>query len=144
MVESHYLDPSLFKQTFFCKRKLPLFLSFSTLYFFNNISFQTCQFFLSIFNHLKIFFSFIQNKTPSYFEKETEWETIYFFVYFFRNWKHIFLFWQESNFVNPNKTIKFINTKNKILFFLLNHNTCVSVLLTTCKRDIRTEVFHVS
>ena len=37
-----------------------------------------------IFLHfLHFFLSFIQNKISSYFEKETEWETIFFCIYFF-------------------------------------------------------------
>ena len=90
-----------------------------------------------------IFSSFIQSKTPSYFEKETEWETIFFL--FFKNSKHIFLFWQESIFFNFNDVIKFINIKQDLFFFTENHNTRVSALLLTCKRNIRTEVsLHVS
>ena len=147
LVESHYLDPSLFKQTFFCKRKLSLFfIIFNTVFFFN-ISFQTCQFFFANFQSPKNFF-FIQNKTPSYFEKETEWETIYFFCIFLEIENIFFLFWQESNFMNLNKTIKFINTKTRsfFLFFLQKKNdTRVSTLLLTYKRNVRTEVsLHVS
>ena len=150
MVESHYLDPSLFKQTFFVKENFPFFLSFSTLCFFNNISFQTCQFFFVNFqlpkniyffwrkrirhSFFQFFSSFIQNKTLPYFEKETEWETI-FFVFFFRNLKYIFLFWQESNFPNFNDVIKFINTKQDLLFFYRkSQHTCICFIINLQKK----------
>ena len=93
LFESHYLDPSLFKQTFFCKRKLPLFLSFSTLCFFN-ISFQTCQFFLPIFNHLKIFFLFKIKQHPTLRKKQNEKLFIYF--YFFQKLKTYFFCFDKS------------------------------------------------
>ena len=113
LIESHYLDHPLFKQTFFVKN----FFFFSNMvYFFYQLSlFQTEHhhpiFFLPIFVwHSKIFFRrmtnttvifsiflfFIQNKASSYFEKEIEWKTI-FLYFFFKNSKHTF--WQvRKNF----------------------------------------------
>ena len=63
-----------------------------------------------------IFLFFIQNKTSSYFEKETDWKTI-FLYFFFRNSKHIFLTSKKEFFSKSNDVIKFINTKTEKLFF---------------------------
>ena len=67
------------------------------------------------------------------------------FLYFFKDSKHIFLILTKVNFSNFNEVIRFINTQEgkhffKIFFLIENHNTRVSALLTTCKRNIRTEV----
>ena len=98
------LSRSFFIQTSILFVK-PFFLSFSTWYIFlatfiTDMSDFFCQFsitqkyiFLKKTNKtlvFSIFSSFIQNKTPSFFEKETERETI--FLYFSRNSKHIFCF----------------------------------------------------
>ena len=114
-VESHYIDPPLFRQTFFVK-KLFFFIIFN-MAFFNNISFQTYQFFLPIFNHLKIFFLFKIKYHPTSRKKQNE-KLFIFFVFFLEIENIFFLFWQESNFVNLNKTIKFINTKTRSFFFI--------------------------
>ena len=94
---------------------------------------------LETFSFFAFFLSFIQNKTSSYFEKETEWETI--FLYFFsRNWRHIFCFDKGKNFQTLMTSWKFINTKTKKLLFSIfsflieKSTTRVSALLSTCKK----------
>ena len=104
------LSRSSFIQKHFFHKNIFFFLDYFQHDIFFISSFYSWQniFFLPIFQLTpKIFFSmalvfsdflsFIENKTLPYFEKETKWETI--FLYFFKNWKHIFLFWQESNFL---------------------------------------------
>ena len=71
-----------------------------------------------------------------------------FFVFFQRFKTHFFDF-DKSQFLGPNHVIQFIDTKTKKHFFLIflieNHNTRVSALLLTCKRNIRIEVsLHMS
>ena len=62
----------------------------------------------------------------------------YFLLYFFRNSKHIFCFDKSQIFLSPNDVMRFINTKNKKIFFSIflteNHNTNASALLSTCKK----------
>ena len=83
LVESHYPDRLLFKQTFFIKKLL--FLSFLVRYifyqqlfipnmsvFFANFQSPKNIIFLKKMNKTFIFSFFIQNKTSSYFEKKTE------------------------------------------------------------------------
>ena len=111
---SHTISIILYSNKhFFVKTFFFFFWSFSTWYIFfiSNFLFQTCQFFFANFQSPKniiflkktnktlvfsIFSSFIQNKTPSYFKKEIEWETIFFCI--FQKLKTHFLFWQESIF----------------------------------------------
>ena len=70
------------------------------------------------------------------------------FLYFFQKFKTLLFDKSKRIFANPNDVIKFINTKieKPFLFFLTEkHNTRVSALLSTYKRDMRTEgSFHVS
>ena len=105
LIESHYLDHPLFKQTFFVKEShFSIFIHYHFFLFTKPFYSIHVIFFLPILNHPKIFFlkktnktlvfrffsSFIQNKTLPYFEKETEWETI-FFVFFQKFKTHFFV-----------------------------------------------------
>ena len=125
---SSFIQTSIFRKNFFL-----FFLSFSNMiYFFQQLLFQTSQFFFVNFQITQKYFLKKTNKTLVFSifflyllfkvkhhptsRKKTEWETI-FLYFFFRNWKHIFLFWQESNFLNFNEVIKFIDTKTGKHFF---------------------------
>ena len=72
----------------------------------------------------------------------------YFLYFFFQKFKTHFFVLTRVNFSNLNNVIKFNDTKTRKLFLIFlieNHNARVSALLTTCKRDVRTDVsFHVS
>ena len=85
------------------------------------------------------FWSFIQNKTSSYFEKETEWETIFCIFLEIENTFFCFdksqIFEMTSENLLPQKQENIFSKRKN--FFLENHNTCVSALLT-CKKNIRT------
>ena len=96
LFESYCLDHLLFQQAFFVKT-----FSFSTPFY----SWHVIIFFYIFHSTHKIFFwrkrirhsfflFFIQNKTPSYFEKETEWETI--FLYFFSKIQNTFFCFDKS------------------------------------------------
>ena len=82
-IESHYLDPSLFKQTFFCKRKTSsLFLIIFNMVFYFFYSRQDLFFVLKKTNKTSIFLIFfIQNETLSYCEKKMEWKIIFFCIF---------------------------------------------------------------
>ena len=128
LVESHYPDHPLFEQTFFRKNFFFFLIIFNTvLFFLTTFILDITHFFYHfqkyfcwrkrIRHSFFRFFSFIQNTTLSYFEKETKWET-FFCIFFFRSSKHIFLFWQvRVNFSNFNDVIKFIDTKTGKHFF---------------------------
>ena len=156
MVGLHYPDHLLFNKHFFIKT---FFLSFSTWYIFYQLLFipDMSVFFLSIFNHPKIlFFLKKMNKTlvfsifhllfkikhhPTSSKKQNE---KLFFCIFFRNSKYIFCFDKSQIFRH-----KIYQHKNRKAFFSTflteNHDTRVSALLSTCKRNVRTDVsFHVS
>ena len=137
--------------------KNTFFLSFSTRYFLTIPFYSWQNIFFTIFIwHQKIFFEeneyffnflfFIQNKISSYFEKERMKNPL--FCIFSKNSKHIFGK-SKRIFSNTNDVIKFINTKKENFFFNFSlkksHNTRVSILLSTCKKNMRIEVsFHVS
>ena len=69
-----------------------------------------------------------------------------FFLYFFKNSKHIFLVLTIVKFSGLNHVMQFIDIKTSFSFFSYRKiTTHVSALLSTCKRDIRIEVsLHVS
>ena len=144
LVESHYLDHPSFKQLFFHKNFFSfLFYHFQHgIFFISSFLFQTCQFFCSTLKniffegtHFFDFSSFIQNKTSSYFEKKTEWETIFFI--FFLKFKTHFLYWQESIFLNLNNAIKFINKKTRsFLFYKKSQHTCICFIMNL-QKEIR-------
>ena len=68
-----------------------------------------------------------------------------FYIFFQKFKTHFFFVLTRVNFLNFNDVIKFIDTKTGKHFFQLflteNNNTRASALLTTCKRNIRTEAF---
>ena len=115
---SSFIQTSIFVKTSFWS-------FFNMVLFFTRPFYSRQDFFLPFSKYFflkktnKTFISsfFIQNKLSSYFEKETEWETI--FCVFSKIQNTLFLLWQGSNFVNLNKTIKFINTKTRKPFFLI-------------------------
>ena len=73
-----------------------------------------------------------------------KWNEKLFFTFFQKLETHFFVL-TRVKFLNFNDVIKLIDTKIGKHFFQLflteDHNTRASALLTTCKRNIRTEVF---
>ena len=109
------LSRSYFIQTniFFAKRLFLFLITFNMVYFQQPFILDKTPFFWrKRIRHP--FFYFIQNETLSYCEKKNGMKN--YFLYFFGNWKHIFLFWQESNFSNFNEVMKFIDTTTRKCF----------------------------
>ena len=89
LVDSHYFDHLSFKHTFFVKEHnffiFNIIIFWTTLFYSRHVIFfttfcLTLKFFFVEENEYDTFFSFfIQNKTLSYFEKGTEWKTIFVF-----------------------------------------------------------------
>ena len=72
-----------------------------------------------------------------------KWNEEIFFLYFFQRFKTHFFVSTKVQFSSPNDVMKFINLETGTTFFsfsLTEITTRVSALLTTCKRNIRTEV----
>ena len=141
---SSHTIPILFysNKHFFAKRLFLFLITFNMVYFQQPFILDKTSFFLKKTNKTPIFLFYSKWNTILLREKNGMKN---YFLYFFGNWKHIFLFWQESNFSNFNEVMKFIDTTTRKRFFenfflTENHNTRVSALLTTCKRNIRTEV----
>ena len=99
---------------------------------------------------------FIDTKKKNFFFLfYSKWNTILlrerngmkFFCIFFKDSKHIFLFWPKSNFQVLMTSWNLLTQKQENIFFnffLQKINTNAFTLLT-CKRNIRTEVsLHVS
>ena len=108
LVESHYLDPSLFKQTVFCKRKLPLFfLSFSTLYLFLQ----------HLISDMSVFFfaNFQSPKKYIFWRKRIRHSFFRFFFHFLFKVKHHPISRKKQN----EKLYFFIFQKFKTHFFVL-------------------------
>ena len=136
------------------------------VFFYQHLFIPNMSFiFLSLFiQHSKIFFLKKTNKThffnfsfffkikhhPISIKKHNENP---FFV-FSQKFKHIFLQVRIKFFESQRRRKIYWYTKRKtffysfsiiLFFFTENRNTCVSALLSTCKRNMRTEVsLHVS
>ena len=101
------------------------------------ISFQTCQFFLSIFNHLKKYFFLLFKIKHHPTSRKKQNEKLFFFVFFFGNSKHIFFVLTRVNFFsNLNDIIKFINTKQDPFFFYRkSQHTCICFINNLQKKN---------
>ena len=122
---SSFIPTSIFRKNFF-------FIIFNMTFFLStpfipDMSVFFCQFSITqkyIFfwrkrirhSFFQFFSSFIQNKTLPYFEKETEWETIFFCI-FFKKFKIHFFVLTRVKFFNFNGVRKFNTTKTGKYFF---------------------------
>ena len=149
----HTIPIIIYSTSIFLQKDFLFFFHFQhDIFFFTTFySRQNLFFVLKKTNKTPVFsiFYFIQNETLSYCEKETEWKIVFFCI-FFKDSKHIFLFRPKSNFQVLMTSWNLLTQKQENIFLIFSFlteksTTHVSALLSTCKKNIRTEMsFHVS
>ena len=138
-----------------------LWYIFFTMPFYSRQDIFFCQFSFNTQRIFSVFQSFQENEYDTHFSIFVFFKIKYypitgkkqnekpFFLYFFFKLKtHFFFVLTRVKFSSPNHVMQFIDTKRKTSFFIFSYRkitTRVSALLSTCKRNIRTEVsLHVS
>ena len=102
----------------------------------NLIQFFHFSIFLKKTNETFISSFFLFKNKLSYYEKGTKLKKKKpFFLYFFKDSKHIFWFWQESNFRVLITSCNLLTQKLLFHFFLQkNHDTCICFIINLQKK----------